>query len=88
MASKYICVVTLINSDTLEDATILMKKDTFQKSLLGQTAVAGQVFVDLNSLKTIFFVFHDLSVRIQGNFTLRCSLVDVMSWFDYKISIF
>ena len=78
LALKYTCVITLFNPETSEDCTTLINKQQIQhQTLLGQTVVSGQVLEDMNGEKTIFFVFPDLSVRIQGIFALRCALIDI-----------
>jgi hypothetical protein len=47
------------------------------QTLLGQTTINGQVYEDLNDLEAIFFTFPDLSVRIQGVYTLQIQLIQI-----------
>nr|KAJ3420383.1 hypothetical protein HK105_005733 [Polyrhizophydium stewartii] len=49
-------------------------------SLTGSTSVAGARYSDLDRTPGIFFVFADLSVRIQGTFRLKCHLIDTQAY--------
>ena len=45
--------------------------------LLGTLAVNASVLVDTTGSKGLFFIFQDMSVRIEGTFRLKFSLIDL-----------
>ncbi|CAO3700062.1 unnamed protein product [Rhizopus stolonifer] len=47
------------------------------KNLVGSSAVSANKLYDLNDKLGIFFIFHDISLRTEGTFLLKFSLVDV-----------
>ncbi len=50
------------------------------QTMLGQTSAAGMVLNDIDDTEAIFFVFPDLSIRIQGTYTLSCQLVNLLEY--------
>ncbi len=47
-------------------------------NLIGPKVVPGTIFNDpLTGLPTMFFVFPNLSVRVQGKYRIRCQVTDV-----------
>ncbi|KAI9245761.1 velvet factor-domain-containing protein [Sporodiniella umbellata] len=49
----------------------------YVKNLVGTTVASANKLYDLEGNLGIFFVFHDLSVRTEGMFRLKFSLIDV-----------
>ncbi|KAH6599181.1 hypothetical protein BASA50_003209 [Batrachochytrium salamandrivorans] len=47
------------------------------QTIIGTTTALPQVLVDVDGTPGVFFVFHDLSVRVQGSYTLRCQLLEL-----------
>ena len=51
---------------------------TYQSTLAGKTTVSGIVMEDPEDLKLkIFFIFNNVSVRVQGNYSFLCLLMDM-----------
>ncbi|TIC32188.1 hypothetical protein E3Q11_00488 [Wallemia mellicola] len=50
------------------------------RNLLGSLTAEGTRLRDTENNQGIFFCFQDLSVRVEGVFTLRFSLVDIEAW--------
>jgi hypothetical protein len=44
---------------------------------MGSTLTAGYNLTDPEGQRGIYYVFYDLSVRVEGNFRLKFSLVDL-----------
>lgn len=51
----------------------------YTKNLIGTTVASANKLYNLDGKLGIFFVFHDLSLRTEGNFRLKFSLIDVSS---------
>lgn len=49
------------------------------KNLVGSSVVSANKLYDLDDKLGIFFIFHDISLRTEGTFRLKFSLVDVGS---------
>jgi hypothetical protein len=49
------------------------------KNLVGSAAVSATKLYDLEGKLGIFFVFHDISLRTEGSFRLRITLIDIGS---------
>lgn len=47
------------------------------QSLVGSTVAPCEVLLDTNGQEGMFFVFHDLSIRTQGQYRLRFLIVDL-----------
>ncbi|KAI8883094.1 hypothetical protein K501DRAFT_185244, partial [Backusella circina FSU 941] len=47
------------------------------KNLVGSSAVSATKLYDLEGELGIFFVFHDISLRTEGRFRLRITLIDI-----------
>ena len=65
--------------------------DTYIPILFGPTCINGTILNDMNTKeKCLFFVFHDLSVRIQGEFCMRIQIIDmekyVFSFFQFSLT--
>lgn len=85
MAHNYTCGISLFNPETSENCSTLINKQlSLHQTLLGQTVVTGQVLENMDGQDTIFFIFPDLSVRIQGTFALRCTLVDITRYWPFS----
>jgi hypothetical protein len=64
-------VITFSNDN--ESTTVNMK------NLVGSAAVSATKLYDLEGKLGIFFVFHDISLRTEGRFRLRITLIDIGS---------
>ncbi|KAJ3357942.1 hypothetical protein HDU91_005331 [Kappamyces sp. JEL0680] len=89
LANSYVVHVTLQTSDSRGNASIMASakvgpQDSSEQhqTLLGQTTQNGQVYLDLDQNEAIFFVFPDLSIRIQGSYTLKLHLVCLNNRYD------
>ncbi|KAK6099698.1 hypothetical protein MT418_001092 [Batrachochytrium dendrobatidis] len=49
------------------------------QTIIGTTSTPPQVLMDLDGTPGLFFVFYDLSVRVQGDYTLKCQLFELDS---------
>merc|ERR1719354_881497 len=82
MASRFVCHVTIYTTND-ENASFIGSGRTVNgvfnchQTLLGQTCTSGAMLKDIDSENAIFFVFPDLSVRIQGEYSLWCRLFDL-----------
>jgi hypothetical protein len=87
----YIAKVVLYSADATQNMSIVVApsrsnsrqpenidKDFAYHSLIGETVVPGTIYHDPETgTPQIFFIFQQLSVRIQGNFRLLCTVIDV-----------
>nr|KAJ3418056.1 hypothetical protein HK105_000418 [Polyrhizophydium stewartii] len=49
------------------------------QTIIGSTMLPPQTLADLDGTPGNFFVFHDLSIRVQGFYTLKCELLELDS---------
>ncbi|KAI8922669.1 velvet factor-domain-containing protein [Entophlyctis helioformis] len=87
---RFICFASLVSEDGTVDQSVITRThydhihphpttDTLA-SLVGTTSATGMRLIDLDRSQGTFFVFSDLSVRIQGVFRLKCHLVNMDDW--------
>jgi hypothetical protein len=51
------------------------QSDELCQTLIGCPLVSAQVFADMDSQHKVFFLFTDLSVRVQGDYCLKLQLL-------------
>ncbi|KAG1174730.1 hypothetical protein G6F70_004589 [Rhizopus microsporus] len=56
------------------------------KNLVGASVVSANKLYDLDGNLGIFFIFHDISLRTEGTFRLKFSLIDVGSPYSYNVN--
>ncbi|KAG1152616.1 hypothetical protein G6F37_001558 [Rhizopus arrhizus] len=56
------------------------------KNLVGSSVVSANKLYDLDDKLGIFFIFHDISLRTEGTFRLKFSLVDVGSPYAHSVN--
>ncbi|KAJ3369561.1 hypothetical protein HDU91_007068 [Kappamyces sp. JEL0680] len=87
LATQLVCHCTLVE-DANEDASILVTSSNRSSNskpcadlldtLLGHSVVTCQYLSDhVDGKRKLFFVFADLAIRIQGDYRLQCTIVDM-----------
>lgn len=86
-AQNYVGVVTLVDTQSLEPRTVILKDSNEQNAipmdiLVGTRSSTPQHLCDPedNNIEKLFFIFGDLSVRIPGSFRLRIDCVNVQKY--------
>ena len=85
---SFICTIILMDQDGRKVESLIstlerMPKKShdipaYQSTLAGKTTVGGTVLEDPEDLKLkIFFIFNNVSVRVQGNYSFLCALMDM-----------
>jgi hypothetical protein len=77
---SFVCHLSLFDSDTEEDRTIIRKSDDTQlfQNLVGQRVSSGTILSDPeDGIKKLFFLFPDLSIRIIGEYRFVCNLINL-----------
>lgn len=76
------------NQEDLDVSTVIVPSHSWQAAparptcltvLMGSTKISPSILQDVDGSLQVFFVFNDLSVRIQGDFQIRCDLFDIMA---------
>ena len=98
---RYLCYVTIHSCNILDesvmDASILIPNpirslsrghSPYLNTLLGQRVISPLYLNDFaDGENRFFFVFSDLAIRIQGDFILKCYIIDVAEYVLSKIEI-
>lgn len=89
---SFICHVSLCDSDGNRDKSIVssLHPDTNiqvrHQTLIGQRTIAGRILRDPeDGQQKIFFIYSDLSIRILGDYRIRCQLIN-LEWFLWLTS--
>jgi Velvet factor len=78
LAVSLTCHVSLKSICNDDQSVVMLGKKSLLPTLLGTTSVPAAVLKDvLDSKSKLFFVFHDLGIRLQGEFILECKTVDM-----------
>lgn len=78
LAVSLTCHVTLKSVENDDQSVVMLGKKSLLPTLLGSTSVPATVLKDVSDSKSkLFFVFHDLGIRLQGKFILECKTVDM-----------
>jgi Velvet factor len=76
----FVCTIQLLDENAYpvrgppDDPTNLSTQPSAQRLLYGSLVSSSYSLVDLSGQRGIFFVFPDVSVRIQGKFRLGINL--------------
>jgi hypothetical protein len=85
LKARLICMVSLCREDGL-DLNSLIKIDEAVNTIIpptdlfyGQRAVAGIILDNVECGKSLYYVFHDLAVRVPGVFVIKIQVMDMVS---------
>jgi hypothetical protein len=82
LAGTLTCHVTLKSVENNDQSVVMLDGKALLPTLLGTTSVPAAVLKDVSDSKSkLFFVFHDLGIRLQGQFILECKTVDMARFF-------
>ena len=83
LQARLLCHVSLTTENGAELACIKrIETDSSEQHttlFYGETTGKGKLLTDMNGVKTLYFIFADLSVRIAGRYRLRCRMLDMMT---------
>ena len=103
---RFLCFVTIhsvLADGSIKDAGVLVTNPSrslmynrshsqYLQTLLGQRAVSPLYLDDISlGKKKFFFVFSDLAIRIQGDYVLKCQVIDLYKYvcfLDYHPILF
>lgn len=73
--------VALLHENPQQEATLVRNSSdqsyAWRRALEGKLVSSGHVVRDLDGQKSCFFVFPDLSVRLEGSFRLKFTLLRI-----------
>jgi hypothetical protein len=85
----FTCQATLWNTNLDRNMNFFIDhKGDNRENFLGKTLLHGQILIDpLDLKKHIFFVYHDLAVRVPGFYRIQCSVMRFPQDHDFPIFV-
>ncbi|KAI8892523.1 velvet factor [Globomyces pollinis-pini] len=79
-SQRYICHLTLLSSNNQHCDYFLDKDGSVMNNIVGESVVGSVTLYDpVNSKQGLFFVYHDISIRLTGTYRFSCRVVDFLS---------